>query len=71
MSIKMDKVKDSGHLSKIMDIFLDNPEREYHVREIAKLFNISPSTASKYLDELKKEPTAFAKFITELENEPD
>lgn len=39
----------------ILEYFFEYPEREFHVREIAKLLKKSPTTISKYLNELKKE----------------
>ena len=33
----------------ILKIFLEDPYREFNVREIARLLNISPATASKHL----------------------
>ncbi len=40
---------------KILEYFFEEPEREFHVRELAKLRKKSPTTISKYLNELKKE----------------
>lgn len=39
----------------IMGIFMESPEREYHIREIARLAGVSPMTSRKYLSELNKE----------------
>lgn len=44
-------------MSKKIDIkslFYEQPDREYHVREIARMQNIAPTTASKRLEELRK-----------------
>jgi predicted nucleotidyltransferase len=41
-------------MNKIKYIFFKNPEKEHHVRHIAKQLNISPTSASKYLKELEK-----------------
>ena len=35
-------------------IFLENPSREFNVRELARILKISPATASKNLQELEK-----------------
>ncbi|MBN1156157.1 hypothetical protein JXA85_00940, partial [Candidatus Woesearchaeota archaeon] len=35
--------------------FFEEPTREFNVREIARLMDISPATASKNLKELAKE----------------
>ncbi|MFH1823355.1 MAG: nucleotidyltransferase domain-containing protein [archaeon] len=39
----------------ILNYFFEEPEREFHIRELAKLMKISPTTASKQLNQLKKE----------------
>lgn len=36
-------------MDKILELFIKEPEREFHVREIAKLLRKSPTTISKYL----------------------
>ncbi len=41
--------------NKLLRYFFEEPEREFHVRELAKLLKKSPTTISKYLNELKKE----------------
>ncbi len=38
-------------MDKILELFIREPEREFHVREIAKLLKKSPTTISKYLKE--------------------
>ncbi len=40
---------------EIMEIFYNNPNKEYHIREIARLTKLSPSTVSKYLIKCTKE----------------
>ncbi len=42
-------------MDRIIDFFLDEPEKEFHVRQIAKLVEKSPTTVSKYLKKLEKE----------------
>jgi len=42
-------------MNKILDFFIEEPEKEFHVRQIAKLVKKSPTTISKYLKKLKKE----------------
>lgn len=39
----------------VLNLFLDNPDREIYLREAAKQLNISTSTAKNALDTLKKE----------------
>jgi predicted nucleotidyltransferase len=39
----------------IMRFFVEEPNRQFHVRELAKLTRISPATVSKYLIYLEKE----------------
>jgi len=41
--------------NKLLEYFFEEPEREFHVRELAKLLKRSPTTISKYLNKLKKE----------------
>ena len=36
-------------------IFIENPAKEFHVREIARMLNISPTTAGNNLKKLKKD----------------
>jgi len=38
----------------ILKYFIEEPEREFHIREIAKIINKSPTTISKYLKHLEK-----------------
>ena len=48
-------VRKNGQLFEKMDIlrhFFEEPEREFHLREIARLIGSAPSTASKYISEL-------------------
>ena len=40
-------------MEKIIEPFIRESEREFHVREVAKLLNKSPTTISKYLKEYK------------------
>lgn len=42
-------------MDSILEYFIKEPEREFHIRELAKLTKKSPTTASKYLNKLKKE----------------
>lgn len=41
-------------MDKILEYFIREPEREFHVRELAKLMKKSPTTTSKHLSKLKK-----------------
>jgi len=40
---------------RLLGYFFDEPEKEFYVRELAKLVKKSPTTISKHLVELKKE----------------
>lgn len=42
-------------MDKILEIFLNDSESEFHVRGISKKLRISPTTVSKYLKKLKEE----------------
>src|SRR3989344_7476314 len=42
-------------MDKIIEFFIKEPEKEFHVRQISKLLKKSPSTISKYLKRYKKE----------------
>ncbi|MFH1358955.1 MAG: nucleotidyltransferase domain-containing protein [archaeon] len=42
-------------MDKILEFFIKEPETEFHVRQISKLLNKSPTTVSKYLKKLEKE----------------
>ena len=48
-------------MSKIIDLqsflkyFYEDPNRRFHVREMARLLKLNPTTASKYLNQLNKE----------------
>ncbi|MFH1365162.1 MAG: nucleotidyltransferase domain-containing protein [archaeon] len=41
--------------SRILEVFINEPEKEFHVRQLSKLLNKSPTTISKYLKKLEKE----------------
>ena len=41
-------------MDKILNLFIKEPVREFHVREVAKLTDKSPTTVSKYLSALEK-----------------
>ncbi|MBU2496753.1 MAG: ArsR family transcriptional regulator [Nanoarchaeota archaeon] len=42
-------------MDEILKYFIEEPEKEYHIREIAKITKKSPSTISKYLEKFEKE----------------
>lgn len=42
-------------MDNLLEHFIKEPEREFHVRELAKLTKKSPTTVSKYLNLYKKE----------------
>ncbi len=48
MSKKIDKMK-------ILENFMEEPEREFHIRELAKIVKVSPTTATSYLEDFKRE----------------
>src|SRR3989338_856899 len=41
-------------MDKILEKFIEEPEREFHVREVARAVKVSPATASQYLKKLAK-----------------
>ena len=41
-------------MNNIINLFIENPEKEYHVREIARKLRKSPTTVSKLLKEYEK-----------------
>lgn len=41
-------------MDKILKLFIETPEKEFYVREIARILKKSPTTISKYLKELEK-----------------
>ncbi len=42
-------------MDKILELFIGEPEKEFHVRRISKLVKKSPTTVSKYLKKLENE----------------
>ena len=42
-------------MNKILELFVKEPEREFHVREVARLVEKSPTTASFYLEKFEEE----------------
>ncbi|MEW6295382.1 MAG: nucleotidyltransferase domain-containing protein [Candidatus Diapherotrites archaeon] len=46
--------KINGSTAKVLNLFLDDPQREFYLREIARIAKISSSTSKRALDELKK-----------------
>ena len=42
-------------MHKILELFIKDPEREFHVRGISKLVDKSPTTVSKYLKKLARD----------------
>ena len=42
-------------MKNLLELFIREPEREFHVREVAKILKKSPTTISKYLKKLKLE----------------
>ncbi len=41
-------------MDEILEIFMEEPEKEFHVREIARRLKKSPTTVSKYLKDFEK-----------------
>jgi predicted nucleotidyltransferase len=41
-------------MDKILNLFIEEPEKEFHVRQISKIIKKSPTTTSKYLKEYEK-----------------
>ena len=41
-------------MDKILELFINEPLREFHIREISKILKKSPTTISKYLKDYKK-----------------
>ncbi len=42
-------------MDNLLEYFIKEPEREFHIRELAKLTKRSPTTVSKYLIKFKKD----------------
>jgi len=40
-------------MDNILNFFIKEPEKQFHIRQISKLLNKSPTTISKYLKELR------------------
>ena len=56
--IKKTTVRKNEQLFEKMDVlthFFENHEREFHLREIARLIGLAPSTVSKYLNSFVNE----------------
>ena len=51
-------------MDNITKIFIEEPEKEFHVREIAKITGRSPTTISKYLNSMKKEGLLLSKKVS-------
>ncbi|MBU0530051.1 MAG: nucleotidyltransferase domain-containing protein [Nanoarchaeota archaeon] len=52
----------------VMELFMEDPQRKYHLREVAKILDISPRTAKKYLSVLKEERLVIVKREKIFEN---
>lgn len=42
-------------MDNVLEYFIKNPEKEFHIRELAKLTRRSPTTISKYLKNFEKQ----------------
>lgn len=51
-------------MDKIINLFIKEPEREFHIREIAKMTGKSPTTVSKYTNMLKKKGILLSKKMS-------
>lgn len=51
-------------MDKIINLFIKEPEREFHIREVAKLTGKSPTTVSKYTKMLKKKGILLSKKMS-------
>ena len=66
MKIKKTTVRKNEQLFEKMDVlthFFENHEREFHLREIARLIGLAPSTVSKYLNSLVNEKILITRTI--------
>ncbi len=43
------------NINRLLEIFLEEPEKEFYIRELSRKLKKSPTTISKYLKELEKE----------------
>jgi len=51
-------------MDKIIEKFIEEPEREFYIRELAKISRKSPTTVSKYTHKLKKEGLLLSKKLS-------
>lgn len=51
-----------------MKLFLDNPEKKFHIREIARLITLSPATVLKIVKKLKNDGLLISKKEKVVEN---
>jgi predicted nucleotidyltransferase len=58
--------KDNNY--KVMKLFFDNPEKKFHIREIARQTNLSPPGILKILKKLKKETLLTSEKENVVEN---
>jgi len=42
-------------MNKIIEFFLENPEKEYYIRQLSRMFKKSPTTISKVLKDYQKQ----------------
>jgi len=47
--------KKMDNKQKILELIFEDSQREYHIREIARIINVSANTVMTATDELKKE----------------
>lgn len=48
-------------MNNILELFIKEPEREFHVREVAKIMKKSPATISKYLKQYEAQNILISK----------
>ncbi len=53
-------------MDKITELFMEEPEKEFHAREISRLAKLSPTTSSKYLNILLRRGIVTSRKMTNL-----
>ncbi len=67
-------MKNTDTPEKILELLFSYPLRSFHLREISRLLNISPSSISRYLKDLKKQELIVVndeKFVYEIKAKLD
>ena len=42
-------------MDRLLNVFIEEPNKEYHIRELARFIKLSATTVSKYLEKYRKE----------------